>query len=156
MLVLAGVALGSTSGKQTTAGKARIAIKERGSAALTSDKTLKGRFSLTLNGVIEDSGTTVIRPNQGNTKTVGGQQQTPVFGYDNLTSKKGTLSLSFSGIDITINNIDPTKGVFDIESGTWQINRGSGIYKGWKGGGRWANVGTAAVNIIEWDGYITR
>ncbi len=153
-LVVASMALGSTGAKQATGAKSLIALKEHGSAQMTSDKTFKGRVSLVLNGVIEDSGSTVIRPNEGTMKTVGGQQQTPVFGTDNLTTKKGTLSLSFRGVSITI-SIDPAQDPFYNEYGTWQINGGSGIYKGWKGGGRWALVGTPSANNIEWDGYVT-
>src|SRR5260221_7227106 len=89
--VLAGVALGSTGRDHAVAGKSLIAIKEHAGTEMTSDKTYKGRFSLLLNGVIEDSGTTVIRPNEGNVKTIGGQPQTPVFGSDDLTTRKGSL-----------------------------------------------------------------
>ena len=155
MFVLASLALGSTAGKQAAAAKSLIALKEHGSAQMTSDKTFKGRFNLVLDGVIEDSGTTVLRPNEGTAKTVGGQQQTPVFGNNNLTTKKGTLSLSFRGVSITV-SIDPAHDPFYNEYGTWQISGGSGIYKGWKGGGRWALVGTPSANNIEWDRYITR
>jgi hypothetical protein len=154
-LVLASVALGATGRHHGEAGKSLIAIKERGSTHMTSDKTLKGHFNLVLNGVIEDSGTTVIRPGEGAVKTVDGQQQTPVFGVENLTTKKGTLSLSFRGVNIIV-SFDPAQDSFYAEYGTWQISGGSGIYKGWKGGGRWANVSTPTANNIEWDGHVTR
>ena len=96
MLVLANIAFGSTGVRHAVAGKSLLAIKERGSTQMTSDKTFRGHFSLVLNGVIEDSGTTVIRPNEGTTKTVGGQPQTPVFGSDNLTTKKGLSASPFA------------------------------------------------------------
>jgi hypothetical protein len=154
VLVLAGVAPASSGGNQAVAGRSLIAIKERGGTQMTSDKTFKGRFSLVLNGVIEDSGTTVIRPNEKSVKTVGGQPQTPVFGSDTLTTKKGSLSLSFRGVSITL-SIDPAKDPSFAEYGTWQISGGSGIYKGWKGGGRWTSASTPSTNDIEWDGYVT-
>jgi hypothetical protein len=59
-------------------------------------------------------------------------------------------------VSIVVNNLDPTKDPFYNEYGTWRIQGGSGMYKGWTGGGRWANVGTSSVNNIEWDGYVTR
>jgi hypothetical protein len=95
-VVFASIALGSTGGKQAAAGRSLIVVKERGSAHGGSDHTVRGRFSLLLNGVIEDSGTTDITPSGQAVKTVGGQKQEPVFSYHNLTSKKGTLSSSFA------------------------------------------------------------
>jgi hypothetical protein len=156
VLALAGIALASNGASQKATGTSAIVIKERGSGQQSSDHTFRGRFNLLLNGVIEDSGATDIIPHEGAAKTVAGQQQTPVFGYDNLTTKKGTLSLVFRGVSIVVNNLDPTKDPFFNESGTWQIQRGTGMYKGWKGGGRWADVGTPSANYIEWDGVVIR
>jgi hypothetical protein len=156
VLAVASTAFASSGANQRAAGRSLIVIKERGSSQQSSDKTFRGRFSLLLNGVIQDSGATDIIPNESAVKTVDGQQQTPVFGYDNLTTKKGTLSLVFHGVSIAVNSLDPTKEPFYNEYGTWQIQRGSGIYKGWKGGGRWANVATPSANNIEWDGFVTR
>ena len=104
---------------------------------MSADHTYKGRFVLLVNGVIEDSGTTVITPNLGTPKTVDGQQQAPVFGYDNLRTKKGTLTLAFHGVSVPIANINPAQGYFEIEYGTWTVQSGSGVYAGWKGSGRW-------------------
>ena len=59
-------------------------------------------------------------------------------------------------MSIAVSNLDPTKEPFYNEYGTWQIQRGSGIYKGWKGSGRWANVSTPSTQNIEWDGLVTR
>lgn len=72
-----------------------------------------------------------------------------------LTGKRGTLVLVFRGVSITVNNVDPTKEASGIEYGTWQITAGSGFYKGWKGGGRWATSYSPSANNIEWDGYVT-
>jgi hypothetical protein len=156
VLAAASIAFASNGVNQKAMGRSLIVIKERTSGQLGSDKTFRGRFSLLLNGVIQDSGTTDIIPNEATVKTIDGQQQTPVFGYDNLTTKKGTLSLVFHGVSIAVNNLDPTKEPFYTDYGTWQIQRGSGIYKGWKGGGRWANVSTPSAQNIEWDGFVTR
>jgi hypothetical protein len=52
-------------------------------------------------------------------------------------------------------SVDPAKDPSFAEYGTWQISGGSGIYKGWKGGGRWASASAASSNSIEWDGYVT-
>jgi len=155
MLVLASVALASTSAKQAAMTKSLIAIKERGSGVMSADKTFKGHFVLALMGLTKDSGTTAIHPNQGATTIIDGQQRTAVFGEDVLTSNKGTLEISFHGVDVTINNVDPRKAPSDVESGVWRIIGGTGIYKGWTGRGLWANAGTSTVNSIEWDGYVT-
>ena len=156
VLAAATIALASNGANEKAAGRSLVVIKERASGQQSSDKTFRGRFTLLLNGVIQDSGTTDIVPNEGAAKTIDGQQQTPVFGYDNLTTKKGTLSLTFRGVSIAVNNLDPTKEPFYTDYGTWQIQRGSGIYKGWKGGGRWANVSTPSAQNIEWDGFVIR
>jgi hypothetical protein len=147
--------LGSTGGKQAAAGKSLIAIRGTISGTQSSDLTYKARFSLLVDGVIEDSGTMVITPNLGTAKPVDGQPQAPVFGYFNLASKKGTLSIFFRGVSIVVQNLDPTKDGFESEYGTWQIKRGTGKYKGWKGGGRWLNVAPPGTNHIELDGYVT-
>ena len=156
VLAVASIAFASNGANQKAAWRSLIVIKERTSGQQSSDKTFRGRFTLLLNGVIQGSGTTDIVPNELAVKTIDGQQQTPVFGYDNLTTKKGTLSLAFRGVSIAVSNLDPTKEAFYNEYGTWQIQRGSGIYKGWKGGGRWANVSTPSTQNIEWDGFVTR
>jgi hypothetical protein len=155
MLVLASVALASNSAKHAASTKSLMAIKERGSGAMSPDKTFKGHFVLALMGLPKDSGTTAIHPNQGATTIIDGQQQTAIFGEDVLTSKKGTLEISFRGVDVTVNNVDSTKPASDVESGTWRIIGGTGMYKGWTGRGLWADAGSATVNNIEWDGYVT-
>ena len=154
-LVLASVALGSTGGKRAEAATSLLVIKELGNAQQSADHTYKGRFVLLVNGVIEDSGTTVITPNLGTAKSVDGQPQAPVFGYDNLTSKKGTLSIFFRGVSVVVANLNPAKDSFESEYGTWQVKRGTGLYKGWAGKGRWLNVATPSANNIEWDGHVT-
>ena len=122
---------------------------------MSAGNAVKGRFVLLLDGVISDSGTTSIHPNNGQEKLVDGQRQNPIYAYDTLTSKKGTLSFNIRGVSVPITNIDPTKAPSYNESGTWKISKGTGTYKGWTGGGRWASVGNASGNTNEWDGYVT-
>ena len=38
---------------------------------------------------------------------------------------------------------------------TRRVVQGTGTFQGWKGGGRWALVGTPSANNIEWDRYVT-
>ena len=154
-LCLASVALGSTGGKHAAVTKSPIRIVERGNSHPNASFEHRGRFILTLDGVIQDSGRTSIRPSNGADKTVDGQLQEPVFANNTLTSKKGILSISLRGLSIAVSNFEPTKPSFYVEYGTWKIVGGSGMYAGWKGGGRWANAGTPANNNIEWDGFVT-
>jgi len=86
--------IGSTGGKQAAAGKSLIAIRGTISGTQSPDHTYKARFSLLVDGVIEDSGTMVITPDLGTAKPVDGQPQAPVFGYFNLTSKKARSAFS--------------------------------------------------------------
>ena len=152
ILALASVALGSADTRATTT---LISIQNRVSGQMTNG-TFRGRFRLLLDGVLKDSGTSIVRPNQqGALQIVGGQTQVPVSGQSNLTSKKGTLSFALTGVSISIRNLDPTKGAFGVEYGTWKITSGSGIYKGWTGGGRWANASTPdGAQYIDWAGSV--
>ncbi len=155
MLVLVSVAVGSTGLNRVVKGKSLVAIREHGDPHMSAGNAVKGRFVLLLDGVISDSGTTSIHPNNGQEKLVDGQRQNPIYAYDTLTSKKGTLSFNIRGVSVPITNIDPTKAPSYNESGTWKISKGTGTYKGWTGGGRWASVGNAGGNTNEWDGYVT-
>jgi hypothetical protein len=143
------VAPGASRGNGVAAVKVHVAIKERLSSKPNSDQTHSGKFRLEISGLLKDSGTSRVSPNVGAAQIVGGQLQYPVTGYDNLKTKNGTLSFSFVGISILVN------GKFSNEYGSWKAQGGSGIYKGWKGGGRWADVGTPSADNIEWDGLIT-
>ena len=155
MLLSASVALGSTRGSQAAKARSLVTIREHGDPEMSADNALKGRFVVLLDGVLYDSGTTSIHPNNGQQRLVDGQRQNPIYAFDTLTSKKGTLSFDIRGVDIPIINIDPTKPSSVNESGTWKISNSTGIYKSWKDGGRWASVGTASGNNIEWAGYVT-
>ena len=151
-LALASVAFGAADTRSTTT---LISIQNRVSGQMTNG-TFKGHFRLLLDGVLKDSGTSIVRPNQqGVLRIVDGQTQVPVSGQNNLTSTKGTLSFSLTGVSIAIRNLDPTKGAFGVEYGTWKITSGGGIYKGWTGGGRWANASTPdGAQYIDWAGSV--
>lgn len=153
-LALASVAFGAADIRGTTT---LISIQDRVSGRMTNG-TFKGRFRLLLDDVLKDSGTSIVRPNQqGVLRIVDGQTQVPVSAQNNLTSAKGTLSFSLTGVSIAIRNVDPTNGAFGIEYGTWKITSGSGSYKGWTGGGRWANASTPdGAQYIDWAGSVHR
>src|SRR5262249_14437264 len=147
VVVMLGAANSGVAGSRVghaPAATSRIAIVELGNAHPTTGSgvfTFNGRFKLLIDNVAKDTGTTVISPHVGAQKVVGGQTVAPVSGYDNLTSKQGTLSIAFRGVTITVAPLAGSDSFYN-EYGTWKINGGSGIYKGWKGGGRWALVGT--------------
>src|SRR5690348_4753138 len=155
IVVFVGIALGSTGGTRGAAARSPITI-----IGLISEKvsgyTFRGPFTVTLNGVNEDSGTAFIDPQVGPDKNVGGLVQEQVSANVSLRSKKGILSFSVRGVALVVHNISPTKFPLSDEYGTWQINEGTGIYKGWKGGGRYAVASTTPrVNDVEWGGYVT-
>jgi hypothetical protein len=154
LLVVSSVALGSTGGQQAPSTGSPISIANRLSATVSADHTFKGKFLMDVDGV-RYAGTSTLRPTIDSNKLVGGQLQAPVRGSNNLKSTKGTLSLVFRGVLIEINNIDPTKHGFFAGYGTWQIRGATGIYKGWKGCGRWADASTPSANNFEWDGFVT-
>jgi len=152
-LSISGSTLGGTL--QVSAGKSKVVIVELLNGKQRPDGTLRGQFRLLLDDVGTDTGTTEIRPQLGATATVGGQQQQQVAGNDTFTGKKGTLGITLRGVGVAIQNFDPTKLGYDNEFGTWKVAEGTGLYKGWHGGGRWALVGGPTVNNIEWDGTVT-
>src|SRR5882724_3365613 len=100
-----------------------------------------GTFQLLLDGVALDSGRSSILPFVVQARTVDGQDQSPVSGYDSLTGKKGTLNLFFRGVVIGVNT-NAAGESYSVEYGTWTINGATGKYKGWTGHGRWADAGT--------------
>jgi len=152
LIVCSGIAFGASGKAQPS----RMAIHERNKDVGMNHL---GQFRLVLNDASVDSGKTVITligQAAGLATTVGGELREPVAGNDNLTGRKGTLSLAFRGISIPV-NLDPVTGTgFYAEFGTWKVAAGTGIYKGWKGSGRWADSGNPSIDNIEWDGHITR
>src|SRR2546425_13286489 len=99
ILVLASIALGASESKQS-----QIVIKEHGNPGEFPDGSHHGNFSLALDFAPLDSGSGVIQLTNANSngglKIVDGQLQQPVAGYNNLTGRKGTLTLYFRGANI--------------------------------------------------------
>ena len=161
VLVLA--AAGAAQSEFTAAATLQIAIHETGSENHPNSHTIGGvKFTVeSLSAGVHlaniGSGAALIFPNKGVPKVVDGEQQAPVTGSQRLTSKNGELLFSFSGTSITVNGKLLPSGEFrgfDNERGTWKIDHGTGIYKGWKGGGRWAGNTDGTINS-EWDGRVT-
>ena len=145
---LAGVALGGSH----HAARSLVAIQDtvrENSGGLR----FKGHFGMTVNGLPVDSGSSLIVLYPGGAlQLVGGQSQQSRSGSDTFKGKKGTLTLAFRGVGIEVTTSTTDRG-YGVEYGTWTISTGDGMYKGWKGGGRWANSTDPAGNHIEWDGY---
>src|SRR5882672_2199785 len=142
LVVLAVLGLAGTSGfAHIRVAKTRVAIRDSGTEGVPN-----GRFRLALNGVSYDSGKDMITPIGGNAVIRDGQAQVPVSGSDVLTGKKGTLYIHFDGV-----LIDVATSRY-AEYGTWKIEQfaAAGVYKSWKGGGRWAAVGVNNHYSIEW------
>jgi hypothetical protein len=149
MIVVASVALGSTGGQQVPSTGSPISIANR-----LRSSTNKGTFRMVVDARTH-TGTATVRPTVDSNKVVGGQVQTQIHGDNTLKSTEGTLSLVFRGVIVGIKDIDPTKEGFGAGYGTWQIQRATGIYKGWKGGGRWADASTPSTDNLEWVGFVT-
>jgi hypothetical protein len=130
--------------------KTHIEIRERGSMT-----TFRGTFVLELNYLnVFDRGTTQLGPVAGHTpNNVSGQEQRPIHGTDMFTGKKGTLSIKWRSVEIEIDRTSPIE--VTIQYGTWQVTSGTGAYKNWKGGGRFAAVLAKQFQGV-WDGYVAR
>jgi hypothetical protein len=107
-----------------------------------ADATGAGKFRL----VIEESGTSSRRP----VRYRGGQRYEIHGGVDTMHTKKGELTLTFTGPSVNAGSS------LYIEYGTWHISGASGIYKGWKGGGYWGGTDDEQTYHIQWEGLITR
>ena len=147
-------ATGASSAGGVAAVTSNISIRDRVGSQQTADFLHKGKFHLLVNSTLFDSGGSSIRPLEGNSKTLGGQNQTPISGTNTLTGKKGTLTITFQGLTVPV-NVYPLANPYSIEYGTWKVTGGTGSYKGWKGNGRWADAATPAVDTIEWIGSVT-
>jgi hypothetical protein len=142
----------------------QIAIHEVTPEKQSVPHIFRGKFTIeSLNGSVHlatvGSGTSIITPNLGTTKNIDGQQVTPFTGTDTLTSKSGTLTISFSGDGIAVNpkfnaSVGEVQEYYN-ERGTWKITGAHGVYQGWKGGGRMASADTPSMQIKEWDGMVT-
>jgi hypothetical protein len=144
---LAGVALGrSHAVRSLVAIQATIAPQPVG-------YVFKGPFRLMVNGRPVDSGSSSIVLNTGGAlKLVDGQSQQSRSGSDTFKGKKGTLTLVFRGVGIAVTT-STRDSQYEVEYGTWTISTGDGMYKGWRGGGRWANASVPTDSHVEWDGY---
>ena len=145
VLVVLGL-VGPSGFARVRVAKTRVAIRDSGTEGVPNTK-----FTLRLNGVSYDAGKELITPYGGSTVIRDGQTQMPVSGSDVLTGKKGTLYIHFDGVLI---DVTPTRYA---EYGTWKLEPfgTAGVYKSWKGGGRWAAVGINNHYDIEWDGLVT-
>lgn len=128
----------------TGAGKFRLVIEETGSVS-----SFQGRFAL-YGPTGSDSGTSSIRVQISPVRYRDGQRYEIHSGKDTMHSKKGGLTLSFSGASV---NAGPS---LYITYGTWHISGASGIYKGWKGGGNFGNTDNEQTYHFQWEGLITR
>ena len=149
VLMWAGTATGAKGSHAKAMATHLVAIKGHVSEKLNPDGAFRGQFTLLVDGAVKDAGSSVVRPQEGPLRIVGGQTQNPVTAVINLTGKRGALTLQFSGLSI------PVDDTYGIEYGTWKLGSSSGAYAGWKGGGRWANSSTPGSNYVEWDGVIT-
>jgi len=158
-LAVGGVARG------TTATRSLIAIHEHGHDPVNSiSHGSTGTFTIELAGTrFGPAGTTYSFPDQAPDTHVNGEDQTPFAGGETLTSAKGRIELSFVGTEVSVNTRPQRNGSLvgpAIQYGTWKVKTASGIYRGWKGGGSWAEViygyGSVEPYSVEWDGYITR
>ena len=149
MLMWTGIATGAKGSHATAAATHLVAIKGHVSEKPSPDNSLRGQFTLLVDGAVKDAGRLAVRPQEGPLRIVGGQTQIPVTASASLTGKRGALTLQFSGLNI---QVDDTYG---IEYGTWKLGSSSGAYAGWKGGGRWANSSTPGSDHVEWYALIT-
>ena len=145
-LLTASLALGAitiSGADATTAGKLRVVITESGTVY-----PLGGTFVLT-EPAGNDSGTSTIQVNIGPGLFRDGQRYEIHRGEDSLNGKKGGLTLAFSGASVNAGTN------LYIEDGTWHVTAASGVYKGWKGSGRWAGTDNGQKYHFQWEGLIT-
>ena len=110
----------------------------------------KGKFVLE-GRAGRDSGTTTITPGTEPARVRDGQSFTRVRATDHLTGKKGELLVQLTGISVSAGT-----NLF-VEYGTWRILPGFGteMYKGWRGGGRWAAVTDGPRYSLRLEGLVT-
>jgi hypothetical protein len=153
---------GAAQPRRTTAAKMQIAIHEiwRGAEpphSIRAKFTIESRNAgVTLASL--GSGIAIIYPNISPPKYVGGQEIWTFTGSQALTSKNGTLQFSFRGNTDFVNSKLSSSGqvlTWENERGTWKITDATGVYQGWKGGGRFAAVDPPLETNSEFDGYVT-
>jgi hypothetical protein len=143
--ILAVAVSGATA---SDASKARVVISEHGAVYPAGTFVLKGAAG-------SDIGTNDVRTFEGPLRVLDGQYLYTAHGTDTLRGKKGSIKLSWVGTHVDAG------GVF-IEYGTWHIlpGTGTGMYKGWSGGGRYAATLKAQASAfsftIQREGLVTR
>ena len=148
-------ATASISSRGTAASKLRVVIDEQ---AVYENTTGRLRDTFVLKGAaVSDSGTITGPPTSNSpVRARDGQYFYTVRGTNILHGKQGEVTWSFDGIHVGAG------GDFFVEYGTWRIlaGTGTGLYKGWRGGGRWAGVlrSTATGDRFtnSWEGLVTR
>ena len=132
---------------QTASGKLRLTITEQGHIVPYPPA---GTFVLE-GPAGRDSGASSVSPGEGRAGVQDGQSFQRVQGTDYLTGKKGDLVVKLTGISIDVGTN------LSVEYGTWRIfpGLGTGTYKSWRGGGRWAASGTDRRYSIRFEGLVT-
>ncbi len=146
MAAIAAIAVpGATATSETK--QLRVIISEKGHIEPLPPA---GKFVLS-GAAADDSGTSVITPGHGPERIRDGQSFATVSGTDSLTGKKGDLLIRFDGISVSAATHQ------DVDYGTWRIYTGfgTGMYKGWKGGGRWAAIDRGRSYVIRFEGLVT-
>ena len=128
-------ATASVSSRGTAASKLRVVIDEQ---AVYENTTGRLRDTFVLKGAaVSDSGTIEGPPTSNSpVRARDGQYFYTLRGTNTLHGKKGKVMWSFDGIHVAAGDD------FLVEYGTWRIlaGTGTGMYKGWTGGGRWAGT----------------
>ena len=141
----------STGSEGSLSAGNRVVMTEKGKGY---PGVVDGKF--TLRGVANDSGTSHLFGGESSPERfVDGQRQEGGAGGGAYEGTKGDLEFTWKGTWVDLN---ASTGVL---SGTWRITRGTGIYKTWKGGGRFVAVEReppAGLNTYEarWEGLVTR
>lgn len=134
---------------QTSAGKLRVIISERGTF---TPQPPHGTF--VLGGPAgRDSGTTSLTPAPaGPERFRDGQRYVRESASDILRGKKGNLVIALNGT-----SVNAAENLY-VEYGTWHIigSAGTGAYAGWRGGGRWAASDDERHYSLRFEGLVTR
>ena len=129
----------------------RVVMTEKGKGYPGS---VSGKF--TLRGAANDSGTSRLFGGESSPERyVDGQRVVKVAGGGAYAGKKGDLEFTWTGTSVDVDAIT------SVLSGTWRITGGTGIYKTWKGGGRFVVVEReplVGLNTYQarWEGLVTR
>jgi hypothetical protein len=128
----------------------RVVLTEKGRGYPGS---VNGRFTLT--GAGEDSGTSHLFGSERSVRYVDGQRQQRGAGGGAYEGKRGSFDVTWEGTSVGLN------ALVSVLSGTWRITDGTGVYKAWKGGGRFVVVErepSAGLNTYEarWEGLVRR